>query len=138
MNYRRLGGSGLEISELSLGAWVTFGQQISEAVAGALMRTAYEAGVNFFDNAESYAGGRGETVMGNVLKRMGWPCASYLVSTKFYWGLGEGVNQKNTLNRKYLLSALNASLDRLQMDFVDLVFCHRPDPNTPVEETVWA
>lgn len=138
MNYRRLGKAGIQVSELSFGAWVTFGSQIGEDTAAALMRTAYEAGVNFFDNAESYAGGRAETVMGNVLKQLGWRRESYLVSTKLYWGLNEGANQKNTLNRKYLTSAIDGSLKRLQLDYVDLVFCHRADSETPIEETVWA
>lgn len=138
MNYRRLGNAGLKVSELSLGAWVTFGEQITEDMAGTLMRTAYDAGVNFFDNAEAYAGGSAETIMGNVLKRAGWRRESYLVSTKFFWGLHEGINQKHTLNRKYLLHAMDGSLKRLQLDYVDLVFCHRPDPETPLEESVWA
>lgn len=138
MNYRRLGKAGIRVSELSLGAWVTFGNQFGEDLAEQLMRLAYEAGINFFDNAESYAAGKGETVMGNVLKRTGWRRESYLVSTKLFWGLNQGVNQKNTLNRKYLLSAIDPSLKRLQMDYVDIVFCHRPDPETPIEETVWA
>lgn len=138
MNYRHLGKAGICVSELSLGAWVTFGQQVGEEGARALMQTAYDAGVNFFDNAESYAAGKAETVMGNVLKQLGWRRDAYLVSTKFFWGLNEGVNQKNTLNRKYLMNAINPSLERLQLDYVDLVFCHRPDPHTPIEETVWA
>ncbi len=138
MNYRRLGTAGIQVSELSFGAWVTFGQQVGEPLAERLMQTAYDAGVNFFDNAESYASGNAETVMGNVLKRVGWRREAFLISTKFYWGLREGVNQKNTLNRKYLLNAINGSLQRLQLDYVDLVFCHRPDPYTPIEETVWA
>jgi len=138
MNYRRLGRAGVQVSELSFGAWVTFGQQIGEDVAGALMQTAYDAGVNFFDNAESYAGGNAETVMGNVLKHAGWRRESYLVSSKFFWGLNDGANQKNTLNRKYLINAIDGSLKRLQLEYVDLIFCHRPDPDTPIEETVWA
>lgn len=138
MNYRHLGRAGIQVSELSFGAWVTFGQQITEEMAGTLMRTAYDAGVNFFDNAEAYAGGSAETVMGNVLKRTGWRRESYLVSTKFFWGLHEGINQKNTLNRKYLTHAIDGSLKRLQLDYVDIVFCHRPDPETPLEETLWA
>src|SRR4029079_16302024 len=127
-----------QVSELSFGAWVTFGQQITEEMAGNLLRTAYDAGINFFDNAEAYAGGNAETVMGNVLKRAGWRRETYLVSTKFFWGLHEGVNQQNTLNRKYLTHAIDGSLKRLQLDYVDLIFCHRPDPGTPIEETVWA
>jgi len=138
MNYRRLGSAGLKVSELSFGAWVTFGQQIGEAGARELMAAAYDAGVNFFDNAEAYAGGNAETVMGNVLKKMEWRRESYVVSTKFYWGLHDGPNQRNTLNRKYLLHAIDGSLKRLQLDHIDLIFCHRPDPATPIEETVWA
>ena len=138
MNYRRLGTAGIKVSELSFGAWVTFGQQISETVAEHLMQTAYDAGINFFDNAESYAAGNAETVMGKALKHAGWRRESFLVSSKFFWGLHEGVNQKNTLNRKYLLNAINGSLQRLQLEYVDVIFCHRPDPETPIEETVWA
>jgi len=138
MKYRHLGTAGIQVSELSFGAWVTFGSQIGAETAEALMRTAYDAGVNFFDNAEAYASGNAETVMGNVLKRIGWRREAYLISTKFYWGLNEGVNQKNTLNRKYLTHAIDGSLKRLQLDYVDLIFCHRPDPETPIEETVWA
>jgi voltage-dependent potassium channel beta subunit len=138
MNYRHVGKTGIRVSELSFGAWVTFGQQIGQETAADLMKTAYDAGVNFFDNAESYAGGNAETMMGSVLKQMGWSRESFLVSTKHYWGLNEGVNQENTLNRKYLLHAIDGSLKRLQLDFVDLLFCHRPDPETPIEETVWA
>lgn len=138
MKYRRLGKAGIQVSELSLGAWVTFGNQFGDDLAERLMQTAYDAGINFFDNAESYAGGKAETVMGNVLKRTGWQRESYLVSTKFFWGLHQGVNQKNTLNRKYLLSVMDPSLKRLQLDYVDIVFCHRPDKETPIEETVWA
>jgi voltage-dependent potassium channel beta subunit len=138
MNYRRLGRSGLKVSELSFGSWVTYGNQMGEDVARECMRAAYDAGVNFFDNAEVYAGGRSETIMGDVLKKAGWRRASYIVSTKFYWGLNDGPNERNTLNRKYLMQAIDASLARLSMDYVDLVFCHRPDANTPLEETVYA
>ncbi len=138
MNYRRLGSAGLQVSELSFGAWVTFGQQIGEAQARELMTAAYEAGINFFDNAESYAAGNAEIVMGNVFKKTGWRRESYVVSTKFFWGLNDGANQRNTLNRKYLAHAIDGSLKRFQLDHIDLVFCHRPDPHTPIEETVWA
>ncbi len=138
MNYRRLGSSGLKLSELSLGSWVTFKNQLAEETAFECMKAAYDAGVNFFDNAEGYAQGQSEVIMGNVLKRAGWRRASYVISTMFYWGLNSGPNEKNTLNRKYLLQAIDNSLKRLQLDHVDLVFCHRPDPDTPVEETVWA
>jgi voltage-dependent potassium channel beta subunit len=138
MNYRHLGRSGIQVSELSFGSWVTFGIQMGEAHARDCMATAYAAGVNFFDNAEVYARGKSETVMGEALKKLAWRRGSYLVSTKFYWGLHDGPNEKNTLNRKRLLEAMDGSLSRLQLDYVDLVFCHRPDPNTPVEEVVWA
>jgi voltage-dependent potassium channel beta subunit len=138
VNYRRLGKAGLKLSELSLGAWVTYGGQVGEHVAAECMAAAHDAGVNFFDNAESYAGGNAEIVMGKVLKQLGWQRASYIVSSKFYWGLHEEVHLKNTLNRKYLMQAIDGSLKRLQLDFVDLIFCHRPDPETPIEETVWA
>ena len=138
MNYRRLGRSGLQVSELSLGSWVTYGNQIDTAVARECMAAAYDAGVNFFDNAEVYAKGQAETIMGEALKKLAWRRSSYIVSTKFYWGLHDGPNEKNTLNRKYLTEAIDGSLSRLALDHVDLVFCHRPDPHTPIEETVWA
>jgi voltage-dependent potassium channel beta subunit len=138
MNYRRLGSSGLKVSELSFGSWVTFGNQMGEDLALACMSAAYEAGVNFFDNAEVYARGQSESVMGAVLKKTGWRRSSFIVSTKFYWGLHEGPNEKNTLNRKRLLEAVDGSLSRLGLEYIDLVFCHRPDPETPIEETVWA
>lgn len=138
MNYRRLGSAGLKVSELSFGSWVSFHNQLGEGAAAECMKAAYDAGVNLFDNAESYASGKSEEIMGDVLKKTGWRRASYIVSTKFYWGLNNGPNEKNTLNRKYLMQAIDGSLKRLQMDYVDLVFCHRPDPETPVEEVVWA
>jgi voltage-dependent potassium channel beta subunit len=138
MNYRRLGKSGLKLSELSFGSWVTYGNQLDETPARECMAAAYAAGVNFFDNAEVYARGQSERIMGNALKKLGWRRESYVVSTKFFWGLHDGPNEKNTLNRKYLMSAIDGSLQRLQLDYVDLVFCHRPDPETPLEETVWA
>ena len=138
MSYRRLGRSGLKVSAISLGSWVTFGNQMDEDKAFASMSAAREAGVNFFDNAEVYAGGESERIMGRVLARSGWERRDFVVSTKLFWGIHEGVNVENTLNRKYLRQAIEGSLERLQLDFVDLVFCHRPDPETPVEETVWA
>ncbi len=138
MPYRRLGRSGLKVSLLGLGSWVTFGGQLDEDQALACMEAARGGGINFFDNAESYGGGEAERLMGRILARAGWPRHSYVVSTKFFWGIHPGVNTENTLNRKYLLQAIEASLSRLQLDFVDLVFCHRPDPTTPIEETVWA
>ncbi|HTP45985.1 MAG TPA: aldo/keto reductase [Casimicrobiaceae bacterium] len=138
MLYRRLGSSGLRVSALSLGSWVTYGNQLGEEPARECMAAAYAAGVNFFDNAEVYAKGQAEIIMGNALKKLGWRRSSYIVSTKFFWGLHDSPNEKNTLNRKYLLQAIDGSLKRLQLDHVDLVFCHRADPETPIEETVWA
>jgi aryl-alcohol dehydrogenase-like predicted oxidoreductase len=136
MEYRRLGNAGVQVSALSLGSWVTFGQQIVDEVAAELMTTAYENGVNFFDNAEAYASGRSETVMGTILKRKGWGHDTFLVSSKVFWG-GALPNQTG-LSRKHVLEACHASLRRLQVDYLDLFFCHRPDPNTPIEETVRA
>ena len=136
MKYRRLGTSGLQISELSFGAWVTFAQQISEATAEKLMTIAYDFGVNFFDNAEAYANGKAEIVMGKILKRKGWPRDTFLVSSKVFWG-GDKPNQEG-LSRKHVIEACHAALRRLQVDYLDLYFCHRPDPNTPIEETVRA
>ena len=138
MNYRYLGRSGLQVSELSLGSWVTFSTQLDVDVAMDCMAAAYEVGVNFFDNAESYAGGKSEEVMGAALKKLGWRRSSYIISTKFFFGINEGINEKNTLNRKRLMEAINGSLKRFDMEYVDLVFCHRADPATPIEETVWA
>jgi voltage-dependent potassium channel beta subunit len=138
MEYRHLGRSGIKVSELSLGSWVTFHNQVGIDSAVEAMSTAYAAGVNFFDNAENYANGLSEEVMGAALKKLGWRRGSYLVSTKFFWGINDTPNEKNTLNRKYLIEGINGSLKRLGLDYVDLVFCHRPDPTTPIEETVWA
>jgi voltage-dependent potassium channel beta subunit len=138
MNYRRLGRSGLKVSELSFGSWVTYGNQVDTRAARELMAAAFDAGVNFFDNAEIYAKGDSEVIMGKVLKELGWPRIKYVVSTKFYWGMRTCANDNNTLNRKYLLDAIDGSLRRLQLDYVDLVYCHRADPHTPIEETVWA
>ncbi|HET9060239.1 MAG TPA: aldo/keto reductase [Acidimicrobiales bacterium] len=138
MEYRRLGRCGLKVSELSFGSWVTFGDQVGLGPAIECMSIAREAGVNFFDNAESYAGGKSEQIMGQALAELDWPRYSYAVSTKLFWGIHDDVNTRNTLNRKYLLQAVDASLDRLGLDFVDLLFCHRADPATPIEETVWA
>ncbi len=138
MEYRHLGRSGLKVSELSFGSWVTFGTQMGEGPARDCMAAAFEAGVNYFDNAENYAHGQSEVVMGRVLKKLAWRRGSYIVSTKFYWGLHNGPNEKNTLNRKRLLDGIDGSLKRLQLEYVDLVFCHRADPTTPIEETVWA
>jgi voltage-dependent potassium channel beta subunit len=138
MDFQKLGRNGLKVSRLSFGSWVTFANQLQVKEAADCMAAAYDAGVNFFDNAEVYAGGESETLMGQTLKKLGWPRLSYLVSTKFFWGIVNGPNSRNTLNRKYLMQAIDGSLARLQLDFVDLVYCHRPDPETPVEETVWA
>jgi voltage-dependent potassium channel beta subunit len=136
MNYRYLGKSGLQVSELSYGAWVTFGTQIGEDTAFELMQAAIDAGVNFFDNAEAYAGGQAETMMGKVVKRAGWKRSDLVFSTKIFWG-GEGPNDKG-LSRKHIIEGVDAALARLQMDYVDLVFAHRPDIHTPIEETVRA
>lgn len=138
MEYRRLGKSGLKVSQLSFGSWVTFGNQMDVKACAETMAAAYDHGVNFFDNAEVYAGGKSETLMGEALKRLNWPRLKYIVSTKFFWGLSEGPNEKNTLNRKYLMQAVTGSLKRMNLEFVDLVYCHRPDPNTDMEEVVWA
>lgn len=138
MEYRRLGKSGIKVSLLSFGSWVTFGNQADIDAAAEMMATAYESGVNFFDNAEVYAGGKSEEVMGAALKKLGWRRSSYLVSTKFFWGLYKGVNEQNTLNRKRLMEAMDASLKRFDLDYIDLIFCHRPDPETPIEETAHA
>ncbi len=141
MQYRRLGRSGLQVSELSLGSWVTYHNQVDTKAATEMLAAAFDAGVNFFDNAEVYAMGQSEVVMGAAFKTLGWNRLDYIVSTKFYWGLareGVTVNKKDTLNRKYLMQAIDGSLRRLQLDYVDLVYCHRPDPHTPIEETVWA
>lgn len=138
MEYRRLGTAGLKVSVLSFGSWVTFDTQLDNDLALDCMQTAWDAGVNFFDNAEAYAGGQSETIMGRAFAELGWPRNSYVVSTKFYWGLADGPNTRLTLNRKYLLSAIEASLERMGLEYVDLAFCHRSDPDTPMEEVVWA
>ncbi len=138
MNYRHLGNTGIQVSELSFGSWVTFHSQADLAATIEMMGAAFDAGVNFFDNAENYSAGKSEELMGAALKKLGWRRGSYLVSTKLFWGLHEGPNEQNTLNRKYLLEAIGGSLRRLNLDYVDLLFCHRPDPTTPVAETVWA
>ena len=141
MQYRRLGPSGLQVSELSLGSWVTYHNQVDAKAAREMLAAAFDAGVNFFDNAEVYAKGQSEIVMGQALKALGWPRLNYIVSTKFFWGLdrdGNAVNRKDTLNRKYLMQAIDGSLGRMGLEHIDLVYCHRPDPHTPIEETVWA
>ncbi len=136
MEYRYLGTSGLQVSALSFGAWVTFGDQAGEEIAISTMEAAYNAGVNFFDNAEAYAQGEAETMMGSVVKKLGWKRSDLVISTKIFWG-GEGPNDTG-LSRKHIIEGTKASLTRLQMDYVDLLFCHRPDIHTPIEETVRA
>jgi voltage-dependent potassium channel beta subunit len=138
MEYRRLGKSGLPISELSFGSWITFGNQINDSVSERLMDIAYNAGVNFFDNAEVYAAGASETVMGNILKKKQWPRDSYIVSSKVYFGAGATVPTQKGLHRKHIVEACNQALQRLQVDYLDLYFCHRPDKQSPIEETVWS
>ncbi|MBK6865225.1 MAG: aldo/keto reductase [Ideonella sp.] len=141
MQYRRLGRSGLKVSELSLGSWVTYHNQVDVKSATEMLAAAMDAGINFFDNAEVYAQGKSEVVMGEAFKALKWPRLNYVVSTKFFWGLdreGHATNRKDTLNRKYLMQAIDGSLARMGLDFIDLVYCHRPDPQTPIEETVWA
>ena len=141
MEYRRLGKSGLQVSELSLGSWLTFGKQIENNTAEDLMKMAYDNGVNFFDNAEIYARGESEKVMGKVLKKMKWDRDSYTVSSKVFFGFRGTENTKpnqNGLSRKHIFEACHQALDRLKVDYLDLYFCHRPDKNTPIEETVWA
>jgi len=138
VQYRHLGKAGIQVSELSLGSWLTFNDKAAVDKTVEMMSAAYAAGVNFFDNAEAYAGGLAEEIMGAALKKLGWHRGSYLVSTKLFWGLHEGPNQQNTLNRKYLLEGIGGSLQRLDMDYVDILYCHRADKTTPIEETVWA
>jgi voltage-dependent potassium channel beta subunit len=141
MQYRRLGRSGLQVSELSLGSWVTYHNQVDTHAATEMLAAAMDAGVNFFDNAEVYANGQSEVVMGAAFKALKWPRLNYIVSTKFFWGIateGAGINRKNTLNRKYLMQAIDGSLARMGLDHIDLVYCHRADPVTPIEETVQA
>jgi len=138
MNYRHIGNAGLQVSELSFGSWVTLHNQVDVDATMKMMAAAYDAGVNFFDNAEVYAGGMSEEIMGEAFRRLGWRRGSFLVSTKLYWGMHDNPNETNTLNRKYLLEAIDASLERFGLDYVDLLFCHRADPTTPIEETVWA
>ena len=141
MQYRRLGRSGLQLSELSLGSWVTYHNQVDTKAATEMLAAAFDAGINFFDNAEVYAKGQSEVVMGEAFKALKWPRLNFVVSTKFFWGLereGMAVNRRDTLNRKYLMQAIDGSLKRMQLDFIDLIYCHRADPHTPVEETVRA
>lgn len=136
MEYRFLGKSGLKVSALSFGSWVTFGEQVDTDLAYKQMKTAYDAGVNFFDNAEGYEGGKSEEIMGDVIKKAGWKRSDLVLSTKIFWG-GEGPNDTG-LSFKHIKEGTEASLRRMKTDYVDLLFCHRPDMHTPVEETVWA
>jgi voltage-dependent potassium channel beta subunit len=138
MEYRRLGRSGIKVSVLSFGSWVTFDNQVAVDAAVECMQAARDAGCNFFDNAEAYAAGGSEEIMGEALRRLGWPRWSYVLTTKLFWGLHDDVNMHNTLNRKYLMQAIDGSLERFGLDFVDVVYCHRHDPDTTIEETVWA
>jgi voltage-dependent potassium channel beta subunit len=138
MPHRRLGASGLKVSVLSFGAWMSFGTQLDQDAALECMQAAHDGGMNFFDNAESYAGGEAERMMGTAIAELGWPRWSYVISTKLFAGIHDDVNMRKTLNRKYLLQAIDGSLERLGLDFVDLLFCHRRDRDTPIEETVWA
>ncbi len=141
MIYRRMGHAGLRLSVFSLGSWVTYHTQVDVKAAVEMMATAFDAGVNFFDNAEAYAMGQSETVMGEALRQLKWPRLNYVVSSKYFWGLdrnGESINRKDTLNRKYLMQAVDGSLKRFGLEHIDLIYCHRPDPHTPIEETVRA
>ncbi len=137
MRYRRLGRSGLQVSEVSLGSWLTFGKQITDDTAEALMKLAYDSGVNFFDNAEIYARGESERVMGRILRKMGWSRDTWAVSSKVFFGTGGKLPTQVGLHRKHVVEACHAALQRLQVDHLDLYFCHRPDPHTPIGETVW-
>ncbi len=137
MEYRRLGRSGLQLSELSFGTWITFGNQIPYATAKDLLATAYDAGVNFFDNAEVYAHGESERVMGQMLSELGWSRDSYTVSSKVFFGAGGKLPTQRGLHRKHVMEACHQALERLRVDYLDLYFCHRPDKATPIEETVW-
>lgn len=136
MEYRRLGKSGLKVSEFSLGSWVTFGKQVDQKDALDIMAHAYDNGINFFDNAEGYEAGVSETLMGEALKKLNWDRSSYAVSSKVFWG-GDKPTQKG-LSRKHVTDGCHQALKRLQVDYLDLYFCHRPDVDTPIEETVWA
>jgi aryl-alcohol dehydrogenase-like predicted oxidoreductase len=138
MNYRRLGKSGLKVSELSFGSWITFGNQIEDGISEKLMQIAYDAGVNFFDNAEVYAEGRSEEVMGKILKRLNWSRDTYILSSKVFFGAGGNLPTQKGLHRKHITEACHDALRRLQVDYLDLFFCHRPDKETPIEETVWS
>lgn len=137
MRYRRLGRSGLQVSEVSLGSWLTFGKLITDDTAAELMKLAYDSGINFFDNAEIYSRGESERVMGRILKQMAWPRDTWIVSSKVFFGTGGKLPTQLGLHRKHVVEACHDALKRLQVDCLDLYFCHRPDPNTPIDETVW-
>jgi voltage-dependent potassium channel beta subunit len=138
MVYRRVGRSGLQVSVLSFGSWVSFDNQMKDDLAMECMQTAYEAGCNLFDNAEAYAAGESEAIMGRVIRELGWRRSNYVLTSKYFWGIENVPNMANTLNRKYLMQAIDGSLERFGVDFLDLIYCHRADPSTPIEETVWA
>lgn len=138
MEYRRLGKSGLQVSVLSFGSWLTFGKQLDNKIADELLSVAYDNGINFFDNAEIYATGKSETVMGEILKKKDWARSSYCVSSKVFFGYEDKKPNQTGLSRKHVIEGCNAALKRLQVEYIDLFYCHRPDKNTPIEETVWA
>ena len=138
MKYRRLGKSGLQVSALSFGSWLTFHKKVDETGADKMMTYAYDQGINFFDNAEIYARGNSEIIMGKILKKKKWDRSSYLVSSKVFFGLGNPKPNQAGLSRKHIVEGCNGALKRLQVDYIDLFYCHRPDKNTPIEETVWA
>jgi aryl-alcohol dehydrogenase-like predicted oxidoreductase len=138
MPFRKLGQSGLSVSLFSFGSWVTFGKQMDVQPVKECLKYAFDQGVNFFDNAEVYANGESEQLMGTAIKQLGLSRNEYVLTTKFFWGIENRVNFKNTLNRKYLMQAIDHSLKRLQTDFVDVVYCHRYDPETPIHEIVFA
>ena len=138
MEYRKLGKYGLRVSQFSFGSWVTFGRQMDLSQVKANLKYAFDHGINFFDNAEVYANGQAEELMGRAFRDLGLPRQHYVLSTKFFWGIEDRINLKNTLNRKYLMQAITGSLQRLGLEHVDIAYCHRPDPETPIEETVMA
>ncbi|MBI3234919.1 MAG: aldo/keto reductase [Bacteroidetes bacterium] len=138
MQYRKLGKTGIQISAVSFGSWLTFGKQIENNIAEKLMHTAYDAGINFFDNAEIYSRGQSEIVMGNILKKAAWTRSSYMVSSKVFFGYEDSKPNQTGLSRKHIMEGCHAALKRLQVDYIDLYFCHRPDKTTPIAETVWA
>lgn len=137
MEYRRLGKSGLQVSALSFGSWITFGNQIEDGISDQLMDIAYDAGVNFFDNAEVYANGKSEEVMGDILSKKNWGRDTYTLSSKVYFGAGGKLPTQRGLHRKHVIEACEAAIKRLRTDYLDLYYCHRPDKDTPIEETVW-